>query len=48
GMGVDEARRIGQLILKVLGDLGDEAVMREVRDEVIGICGKFPVPGIDA
>ena len=24
------------------------AVMREVRDEVIGICGKFPVPGIDA
>ena len=48
GMGVNEARQIGRHILRVIGNLGDESVMREVRDEVIATCGKFPVPGIDA
>lgn len=48
GLGVEETRRIGQLILKVLGSMGDESIMRDVRDEVVALCGKFPVPGIDA
>ena len=48
GMGVNETRQIGRHILRVLGNLGDESVMREVRDEVIATCAKFPVPGIDA
>ena len=48
GMGVKETKRIGQLILKILANMGDDGVMREVRDEVIATCTNFPVPGIDA
>jgi glycine hydroxymethyltransferase len=48
GMGVKETKRIGQLILKMLANMGDDGIMREVRDEVIATCANFPVPGIDA
>jgi glycine hydroxymethyltransferase len=48
GMGVKETKRVGQLILKILANMGDDGVMREVRDEVIATCTNFPVPGIDA
>ncbi len=47
GMGVSETKRIGQLILRILGNMGDDGVMREVRGEVIATCANFPVPGID-
>jgi len=32
----------------MLANMGDDGVMREVRDEVIATCTNFPVPGIDA
>ncbi|MDA0769509.1 MAG: serine hydroxymethyltransferase [Chloroflexi bacterium] len=48
GMGVDETRLIARLILRVLGNLGDESIVRQVRDQIIELCGRFPVPGIDA
>ena len=44
----DDARQVGRLILQVLNNLGDEAVERQIRDEVIGVMPRFPVPGIDA
>ena len=47
GLGTAETRRVGQLILRTLENLGDEAVEREVRDEVLSIAARFPVPGID-
>ena len=47
GFGVEETRKVAQLILKTLSNIGDEAVEREVRDEVEALTSRFPVPGID-
>ena len=48
GMGPEEMRTIGRLVVRALSNLGDAAVAREVRDEVAGLTGRFPVPGITA
>ena len=47
GMGVVESRRVGNLILRVLGDIGSDAVKSEVRDEAIELCARFPAPGLN-
>ncbi len=46
GMGPDEMRVIGKLIGDVLAHPGDAAVEARARDEVAGLTGRFPVPGI--
>jgi glycine hydroxymethyltransferase len=48
GFGVAEFRQVGALITRVLDGLaanpeGNEAVEKEVRDEVRALCRKFPV-----
>ena len=48
GFGVAEVARVGRLILRTLSDIGDQAVEREVRDEVSSLTARFPVPGIDS
>jgi glycine/serine hydroxymethyltransferase len=40
-------KRIASLIIKVLTNIGDLNVKKQVRDEVSQICQRFPVPGID-
>lgn len=50
GFGVGEFRRIGQLIGEVVGSLaetpnGDPEVEARVREEVLGICARFPIYG---
>ena len=47
GFGTAETARVAQLILKTLTNIGDEAVECEVRDEVLSLADRFPVPGID-
>lgn len=47
GMGVEEARQVGRLILRVLADLGNDSVKREVRDEAMELCARFPAPGLN-
>ena len=47
GMGTEESKRIAQLILKTVNNLGSESAKREIRDEVISMTSRFPVPGID-
>lgn len=47
GFGTKDTARVAQLILRVLSNVGDEAVEREVRDEVLSLAARFPVPGID-
>jgi len=47
GFGPDEMKRIVQLIIKVIANIGDEQKYREVRQEVAGIASRFPVPGLD-
>ncbi|TET40206.1 MAG: serine hydroxymethyltransferase [Dehalococcoidia bacterium] len=47
GFGPDEMKRIAQLIVKVLTNIGDEKVYKEVRQGVEVISSRFPVPGLD-
>ena len=42
-----DTRRVGELILRVLNDVGNESVENQVRDEVLHMAPSFPVPGID-
>ena len=47
GFEENDARRVGELILRVLNDIDSELVRSQVRDEVLGMLPAFPVPGID-
>ena len=47
GLGVAEVAQVGKLMLRTLSNIGDEAIEREVRDEVLSLTDRFPVPGID-
>ena len=47
GLGTPEIGHVAQLILRTLSNIGDESVQREVRDEVLSLAARFPVPGID-
>ena len=46
GFGPDEMRRIAQLIVKVLTNIGDEKVYEEMRQGVEEMSSRFPVPGL--
>jgi len=48
GFGVPEVSRVAQLIHRTLTNIGDNSVAHEVRDDVISLTSRFPVPGIDA
>ncbi len=47
GMGEDEMREIGRLIIRTLQNVDDEAVLSQVSDDVLQLTSRFPVPGID-
>ncbi len=48
GFGREEMQDISRLIVKVLSNIGDAAVEKEVREDVEGIGSRFPVPGLDS
>ena len=48
GFGKEEMQDISRLIVKVLANMGDAAVEKEVREDVEGIGSRFPVPGLDS
>ncbi len=47
GLKENDTRKIGELILRVLNDIGNESVESQVRDEVLEMAPRFPIPGID-
>ena len=47
GLMEEDSRGVGRLILRVLNGMGDESVENQVRDEVVEMSRRFPVPGID-
>jgi glycine hydroxymethyltransferase len=47
GFGREEMKRIASLIVKVITNIGDLNVQKQIRDEVSQMCSRFPVPGID-
>ena len=47
GFGAAEMKRIASLIVRVIGKAGDEDIENQVAGEVLKLCQRFPVPGID-
>jgi glycine hydroxymethyltransferase len=47
GFGETEMKRIASLIIKIIGNIDDCSLQNQIREEVIQMCQRFPVPGID-
>jgi glycine hydroxymethyltransferase len=47
GMGKTEMQTIAAWIIKIISHIGDEALQKQIKEEVHQMCGRFPVPGID-
>ncbi|MDP2916759.1 MAG: serine hydroxymethyltransferase [Dehalococcoidia bacterium] len=47
GFTIEEMKTIASLIVKVISNIGDEGVKGQVKEEVLHICSRHPVPGID-
>ena len=47
GFGVNESRQIAQLMIKTLTNIGDENIVREIRDSVGALTSRFLAPGVD-
>jgi len=46
GLGPDEIKRLAALMVRVLSNIDDASVAREVKEEVCQISTRFPVPGV--
>ncbi len=47
GMGEEEMTRLASLIVDILSHPGDAVATRRVREEVLEMCRRFPIPGIE-
>jgi len=47
GFGKEEIRQVAVLIKKVLAKLDDTKVQKNVKQEIAGLCRRFPIPGVD-
>jgi glycine hydroxymethyltransferase len=47
GFGSTEMKQIASFIIKVLSDPKDKKIQKEISEQVVDICRRFPAPGID-
>ena len=47
GMGKEEMKTIAGWIVKVISDINNTQLKKQIREEVLQMCSRFPVPGID-
>jgi len=47
GFGKEEIKQIAAMIIKILANIDNSKIQKEVREEVSQMCSRFPVPGID-
>jgi glycine hydroxymethyltransferase len=47
GFGEPEMKCIASLIVRIINNIDDQALQKQVRQEVSQMCQRFPVPGID-
>ncbi len=47
GMGKEEVKVIAGWIVQILAHMGDECLARQVSEEVLQMCARFPAPGMD-
>ena len=48
GMGTSEIKEISRMIVRLLSNMGDEGVERDISEEVEAMASRFPVPGLDS
>jgi len=48
GFGQEEMRHIAGWMMRIISNIDDQGVQRQVKDEVSQLCQRFPTPGIDA
>jgi len=46
GFGTEEMKQIASLIIEVISHAGDQPTVQRVRQEVAGLCQRFPLPGV--
>jgi glycine hydroxymethyltransferase len=46
GLNTSEVRKVAKLIIRVLTNIGNESIYKEVRDAVDDVTSRFPVPGL--
>ena len=47
GMGKEEMKMIAGWIAGIISNIGDQDLQERIRREVLQLCSRFPVPGID-
>ena len=47
GFGAEEMKHIASLLVKVITNIGNLDIQKQVSQEVSQLCSRFPVPGID-
>jgi glycine hydroxymethyltransferase len=47
GFGKNEIKQMAAMIIRVLSHLDDDKVKKQVKEEVIQLCLKFPAPGLE-
>jgi glycine hydroxymethyltransferase len=47
GMGKEEMKTIAGWIVKIISNINDQNIRKQVKEEVSALCSRFPVPGID-
>jgi glycine hydroxymethyltransferase len=47
GFGSEELKHIASLIVRVITNIGNRDVQNQVKQEVVQMCQRFPVPGVD-
>ncbi len=47
GFGTEEMKRIADMIIKIIKNINDTDLQEQVKNEVVEMCKRFPVPGID-
>ncbi|MFC1921105.1 serine hydroxymethyltransferase [Chloroflexota bacterium] len=47
GFGKEEMKQVASLITQIINNIGDSDTENKVKQEVISLCSRFPVPGID-
>ena len=45
GMGKDEMKQVAGMITRVLKDSKNSSVLNKVKNDVLTLCARFPVPG---
>jgi glycine hydroxymethyltransferase len=47
GFGTKEIKQVASMIMKVLAEPENRELGRQIREQVVALCARFPVPGID-